>query len=89
MSKVLSCVTVLHILIEWHFTMIIFFLNFPINFTSTGLYCIYVGACGQVDRVLDSQCWPCLDVWANFVFHTALDYPDVMGTWCTEPRFYQ
>ena len=43
-----------------------------------------------VDRALDSrseglgfdsQCWPCVEVSANFVFHTASVQPAVMGTW--------
>ena len=57
-----------------------------------------VGACGPVDRALDSrseglgfdpQCWPCVEVSDKLVFHTASVHSAIMGTWCTGPRLDQ
>ena len=54
--------------------------------------------CGQVEGMLDSKseglgfdfhCTPCEEVWANFVFHTALVHPAIMVTWCTGSRLDQ
>ena len=54
-----------------------------------------MGACGQVDRVLDlrseglgfdSNCWSCVQVSGNFSYHIAFRsaHPAVMGTWWNE-----
>ena len=47
------------------------------------------GPCGLIDRAMDPRlkglgfdfhCWPCVEVLANFTFHTDSTYPAVMGT---------